>query len=470
MFKILSRSKLSRLAVVMLAFGYLVCGATVERANAMPKKKTNTGSRNTYEELSVFSNVLHLIQGNYVEEVEVKDLVQGAIRGMLRTLDPHSSFMTPDMYKEMQIDTRGEFGGLGIEIGIRDGILTVISPIEDTPAFRAGIEAGDKIIKISGESTKNMTLTDAVKLMRGKKGTPITITIARESFTTPKDFVIVRDIIKLKSTRGKLIDDGIGYVKITSFQEKTTKDLHKALEKMTADDGMSKGLILDLRNNPGGLLNQAVGVSDTFIDSGLIVYTDGRLRSQKTQFPAKESGTYKDFPIVVLVNSGSASASEIVAGALQDHKRAIVIGIKTFGKGSVQTIMSLDDGSALRLTTAKYYTPNGRSIQAKGIVPDIEVKRILKKPAEVEAELPDNKSHVMREKDLDHHFENEPDKGSKEKDADNADEEKDENSENGEDGEEKVKKKEYDLNDNQLVRAIDILKSLDIFKSLQANK
>ncbi len=436
----------------LLVIFFLVIGILI--GNGL-EKKINAMTKSSYEELSIFSDVLHLIKTNYVEEVDVKELVQGAIVGMLKTLDPHSSYMTPDMYKEMQIETKGSFGGLGIEIGIRDGVLTVISPIEDTPAYRAGILAGDKIIKISGESTKDLTLADAVKKMRGKKGTPITITIARESLPSPKDFTIIRDIIKLKSIRSKVLDGGIGYVRISSFQEKTGDDLKKALTAFEADGNLKNGVILDLRNNPGGLLNQAVMVSDAFVDSGIIVNTDGRLKSSVQPFPAHDKGTFKDFPMIVLVNSGSASASEIVAGALQDHKRALILGEKTFGKGSVQTIITLADNSALRLTTARYYTPSGRSIQAKGIEPDIVVKREYK-PVEDVKTAPDTKDHVIREKDLKRHFENDTNEQPEDK-PESEDEE----------AEKEGEVKEYD---NQLTRAVDILKSWGIFKDIQAAK
>lgn len=459
----LRRKKYYFLTIFFMVIGFLIGNGVERQINAMPSK--------SYEELSVFSDALHLIQTNYVDEVDIKELVAGAIRGMLKTLDPHSSYMTPDLFKEMQIETSGSFGGLGIEIGMRDNILTVISPIEDTPAFKAGIQAGDKIIKIAGESTKNMTLEDAVKMMRGKKGTPITITIMRESFTIPQDFTIVRDIIMLKSIRSAALDAGIGYIRISSFQEKTGEDLMSSLKKLQDEGNLKKGLILDLRNNPGGLLNQAVSVSDSFISSGLIVYTDGRLKTQRTQFSAHDKDTFLDFPMIVLVNSGSASASEIVAGALQDHKRALILGERTFGKGSVQTIMRLADESALRLTTAKYYTPNGRSIQAKGIEPDIAVKRIFK-PVEPEKGKEQPEDHVVREKDLDGHFENEDggeEAPAKEEKKENIDEEEpvepDSIKENS-----VTKDYEYDKDDNQLVRAIDILKSLEIFQNLQVKK
>ena len=290
---------------------------------------------------------------------------------MLSSLDPHSAYLTPDLYKELQVDTKGSFGGLGIEITNRNGILTVVSPIEDTPAYRAGVKAGDQIMKIEGEFTKDMSLVDAVKKMRGPKDTKVTLTLKREALPELFDVVLTREIIKIQSVKSRMLDKGYGYARVTQFQERTDDDLERALKGLDKEAGGLQGLVLDLRNDPGGLLTQAVKVSDLFLDSGLIVYTDGRLENQKQKYFAHKPGTWGDFPMVVLVNGGSASASEIVAGALQDQKRALVLGTATFGKGSVQTILPLDDSSALRLTTARYYTPSGRSIQATGIVPDI---------------------------------------------------------------------------------------------------
>ncbi len=327
----------------------------------------------TYEGLKIFSDVLALVQRDYTEEKETKELIYNAIKGMLSRLDPHSSFMNPEEYKEMKIDTRGVFGGVGIQIGIKNKVLTVIAPIEDTPAWKAGIKANDKIVKIEKTSTRDMSLDDAVRLMRGPKGEEVTIYIMREGFDKPKAFTIKRDIIKVKSVKYKKKEDNIGYIRIAQFQKNTSSDLRKALAKLKPKKGELRGLILDLRNNPGGLLQEAVGVSNFFLKSGLIVYTKGRGGEQNMVFKAEAKGTQPDYPIIILVNGGSASASEIVAGALQDHKRAVILGESTFGKGSVQTIVPLADGSALRLTTAKYYTPSGRSIQAKGIEPDIVV-------------------------------------------------------------------------------------------------
>ncbi len=353
-----------------------------------------------YEAIEMFTDVLAIVKKNYVEEVDTKKLIYGAINGMLASLDPHSSFMPPDMYKEMKIDTKGSFGGLGIEITIKDGFLTVISPIEDTPAFKAGIKAGDQIIKIENKFTKDMTIMDAVKRMRGPKGTKVTITIMREGFDKPRDFTLTRDIIQIKSVKFKTLEPGYGYIRITQFQEKTDDDLSKALSSLKQENnGKLKGLILDLRNNPGGLLDQAVKVCDHFIDNGLIVYTEGRDPESKMKFTASKGDKEPHYPIVVLINGGSASASEIVSGALQDHNRAVIMGTQSFGKGSVQTIIPLSEDSGLRLTTALYYTPKGRSIQAKGITPDITVE-----PMELASNEKEEPMYI-REKDLKNHFE-----------------------------------------------------------------
>src|SRR5213594_1886547 len=337
--------------------------------------KVSAVGRDVYEELEAFTNVLAIVQKNYVEEVGTQKLVEGAINGMLNALDPHSAYLTPELYKELQVDTEGSFGGLGIEITVRDGVLTVVAPIEDTPAYRAGIKAGDQIIKIEDQLTKDLSLIEAVKKMRGPKGSKGTISVRREGTSRLLDFSLVREVIKVQSVKSHSLEKGYGYVRLTQFQDHTSADLDSALSRLTQQNGKLDGLVLDLRNNPGGLLSQAVKVADLFLDSGLIVYTDGRLENQKQKYFAHKPGTWADFPMVVLVNGGSASASEIVAGALQDHKRALVLGTTTFGKGSVQTILPLDDSSALRLTTARYFTPSGRSIQATGIVPDIVMEQ-----------------------------------------------------------------------------------------------
>ncbi len=336
--------------------------------------KSNDASA-TYENLKLFTEVLSIIQSQYVDEVPPKDLVYSAIKGTLRGLDPHSSFLDPEMYKEMQVETSGSFGGLGIEITLKDDILTVVAPIEGTPAYRAGIHPGDRIMKIEGLTTKDMQLTDAVKRMRGKPGTKVTISIVREGWTEAKDFDITREQIRVQSVKSMQLEPGIEYIRLRQFQEQTAIDLETALEKYSKDDKI-QGLVLDLRNNPGGLLTASVEVAEKFLDGGrLVVYTEGRVRNQNMRFNANAKRIYSDFPIVVLVNQGSASASEIVAGALQDWGRAVVLGTQTFGKGSVQTIIPLTDGSGLRLTTAKYFTPKGRSIHGKGITPDILVEQ-----------------------------------------------------------------------------------------------
>jgi carboxyl-terminal processing protease len=314
------------------------------------------------------------VQSQYVDEVAPKDIIYNAIKGTLRGLDPHSSFLDPDMYREMQVETSGSFGGLGIEITLRDDVLTVVAPIEGTPAYRAGIQPGDRILKIEGLSTKDMQLADAVKRMRGKPGSKITVTIVREGWTEPKDFLITREQIRVQSVKNNQLEPGIEYIRLRQFQEQTSNDLETALEKYTKE-GKIQGLVLDLRNNPGGLLTSAVEVTEKFLEPGkLVVYTEGRVRNQNMRFSSNAKRSFIDFPVVVLVNQGSASASEIVAGALQDYGRAVVLGTQSFGKGSVQTIIPLSDGSGLRLTTAKYFTPKGRSIHGKGITPDILVE------------------------------------------------------------------------------------------------
>jgi len=329
----------------------------------------------TYENLKLFTEVLSIVQNQYVDEVPPRDLIYSAIKGTLRGLDPHSSFLDPEMYKEMQVETSGSFGGLGIEITLKDDVLTVVAPIEGTPAHRAGIHPGDRIVKIEGITTKDMQLTDAVKRMRGKPGTKVTISVVREGWTEPKDFQITREQIRVQSVRNMQLEPGIEYIRLRQFQEQTASDLETALEQYSKD-GKLQGLILDMRNNPGGLLTASVEVAEKFLDSGrLVVYTEGRVRNQNMRFQANSKRVFSDFPIVVLVNQGSASASEIVAGALQDWGRAVLLGTQTFGKGSVQTIIPLSDGSGLRLTTAKYFTPKGRSIHGKGITPDILVEQ-----------------------------------------------------------------------------------------------
>lgn len=407
-------------------------------------------SNTTYEDLKIFTDVISILQREYVEETKPKELIYGAIKGMLETLDPHSSFMPPNMYKEMQEETKGRFEGIGIEITIKDGILTVVAPIEDTPAFKAGIQAGDQILRINGESTKQMALLDCVRRLRGPKGTKVTISIMREGFTQPRDFTLIRDVIPIRSVRYELLEKNYGYIRISQFQEKTDGDFEKAIKALEEKSkGELKGLILDLRNNPGGLLDQAVKISDRFLESGLIVSVEGRREEQKMKFYAhSQDDNIARLPLIVLVNGGSASGSEIVAGAIQDNGRGIILGTQTFGKGSVQTIFPLKDGAGLRLTTARYYTPSGRSIQAKGIVPDIVVK-----PMQLEESKTQPQSKRITEKDLERHLIDIEKAQPKEK--------------------EKVKKeelKEQKPPDNQLERAIELLKSWEIFKNIAKGK
>lgn len=431
MFKNIGGKRLIKLAGIAVIISIFLWGIN-HRVAAIPAK--------AYENIRIFTDVLSIVQDNYAEEVDLKNLIYGAVKGMLQGLDPHSSFMAPEEYKEMQVETKGSFGGIGIEIGMRDNMLTVISPIEDTPAFRAGIKAGDKIVKIDEKYTKDMSINDAVKLMRGPKGAKVSIWILREGWKDPHEFAIIRDVIAIKSVKYKSLEDGFGYIRISQFQEKTANDLEDALNKLGSKDGKLKGLVLDLRNNPGGLLQQAVEVSDKFLDSGLIVYTKGRAPGQDMRFEARAEGTHPQYPMIVMVNGGSASASEIVAGALQDHKRAVILGTQTFGKGSVQTIMPLSDGSAIRLTTSKYYTPSGRSIQAKGIEPDIAVGDVAAK------------DHI-KEKDLERHLE-----------AEGGEPQKPEKPEKKIKVEEKTEKEKEEAEDIQLKRALDYLKSWYIFQ------
>jgi carboxyl-terminal processing protease len=333
-------------------------------------------SEDTRDQLSVFAEALGVVEENHVDPKDTKKLIYGAIKGMVGSLDSHSAFMAPEEFKELQIETKGSFSGIGIEITAKDNLLIVVSPIEGTPAYRAGLQAGDRIIKIDGQNTKNMNLLDAVRKIRGAKGSIVTLTIMRENVEKPKTFSLVREIIPIRSVRVRYFEDGIGYIRITNFQDKTDSDLRQAFKDLNTKFKPLRGLILDLRNDPGGLLDQAVKVSDEFLGSGLIVYTEGRNKAQTHRFYASDNdaGLEKNLPLVVLINEGSASASEIVAGALQDRKRGYIVGTKSFGKGSVQTIIPLEDGSALRLTTAHYYTPSGRVINEKGIQPDLVVE------------------------------------------------------------------------------------------------
>lgn len=434
-----------RIIFVILLISLLMAGILLINGGSGHVK---AGTGDIYKNIEVFTEVLRQIEKNYVEPQDPQEMIYGAIKGMVQNLDPHSSFMTKEEHQDLLIETKGSFSGVGIEISVRDKVLTVVSPIEGTPAYAAGIQAGDKIVRINDKSTSEMTLTDAVKSIRGKKGTKVKLTVIREAAEKPLDFTITRDVIPLKSVRNYLLAPDIGYVRVSTFQSNTSKDLNIALEKLETGRTL-KGLILDLRNNPGGLLSQAIEVSDIFLDSGLIVSTKGRNASQDMEVSAQKNKTKRDYPILVMVNGGSASASEIVAGALQDNKRALTLGTRTFGKGSVQTILPLSDGSGLRLTTAKYYTPSGRSIQASGITPDIEIEFV----PPVQEEKKDG-PQIMREQDLKGHMIND------------TTESKEEQKEEKED-ETTLKIKMLLERDNQVRHALQLLKTWDIFSKMK---
>ena len=392
------------------------------------------------EELRTFSDVFGRIKNDYVEDVEDKDMLENAIRGMLSGLDPHSSYLDHEQFKELQVGTSGEFGGLGIEVGMEDGFVKVIAPIDDTPAQRAGVQAGDLIIRLDDTPVKGLTLNDAVKIMRGKPGTVLKLTVVREGVEKPLKIDIERAIIKVRSVKSRMLEGNFGYVRISQFQSKTAENMVDAIDKLKKEAGGTlKGMVLDLRNTPGGVLNGAVAVSDAFLKKGLIVYTEGRVNDSKLRFNATPDDILDNAPIVVLVNQGSASASEIVSGALQDHHRAIIVGTQTFGKGSVQTILPLSNGTAVKLTTARYYTPSGRSIQAEGIVPDIELDQVRVSAVESSFE-------PIKEADLSGHLSN----GNGKK----SDKESDENEEQEE---ESLAQSDY-----LLYEALNLLKGLAI--------
>jgi len=348
------------------------------------------------EDLRAFTDVYMRIKRNYVDYVDDTTLLENAIRGMLSGLDPHSSYLTPRDFQDLQIGTSGEFGGLGLEVGMEDGFVKVISPIDDTPASRAGVRAGDLIIRLDDKPVKGMTLNEAVNEMRGPKGTDITLTIMREGADQPIRITLTRDTIRVRSVRSEMLEPGFAYVRISNFQSRTAQNLVEEINKLQREGNGLRGLILDLRNNPGGVLNGAVGVSDAFLEDGLIVYTEGRTADAQFRYQASPGDVLKGAPMVVLVNEGSASASEIVAGALQDHQRAVIMGTRTFGKGSVQTILPLRQDTALKLTTARYYTPEGRSIQAEGIEPDIKLERLQVSAAETDGSRPVTEASLQR--------------------------------------------------------------------------
>ncbi len=399
------------------------------------------------DELRTFTEIYSRIKSDYVESVDDKKLLADAIQGMLSGLDPHSSYLDAESFKDMRVETEGQFGGLGIEVTMENGFVKVVSPIEDTPAAKVGLKPGDLVIKLDDKAVKGMTLTEAVRLMRGKPGSDIVLTVVREGESKPLKFTLTRAVIKIQSVKNKLLESGFGYVRITQFQAATEKNLADAIRKLEKESGSSlKGLVLDLRNNPGGVLNAAVGVSDAFLEKGLIVYTEGRVNDSRLKFNAQPGDLLHGAPMVVLINGGSASASEIVAGALQDHKRAVIMGTKSFGKGSVQTILPVSNGSALKITTARYYTPNGRSIQASGIEPDIlaEEAKVTKSEA----------GERLREADLMRHLES-PETPKKEEKKKDADKKKDE----------PVSRNLPNTDDYQVQEALNLLKGVAIFKT-----
>ena len=414
--------------------------------SVMADKDSTKGSPLPLDELRTFTDVFGKIKSDYVENTEDSELLEDAIRGMLSGLDPHSSYLDADAYHELQVGTTGEFGGLGIEVGMENGFVKVISPIDDTPAQRAGMQSGDLIIRIDDTPVKGLSLNEAVKLMRGKPGSKIKLTVIREGENKPLKVTIIRAIIKVSSVKERSLDPGFGYVRITQFQSNTGENLIQAVSRLKKEnDNTLKGLILDLRNNPGGVLNAAVAVSDAFLEEGLIVYTEGRINDSHMKFNATPTDILKGAPIIVLVNGGSASASEIVAGALQDHGRAVIMGNKTFGKGSVQTILPIANNAALKLTTARYYTPSGRSIQAEGIIPDIPLENVKITTAEPSDFSP------IKESDLSGHLENGDKDGDEDGDEDNESADKE--------TKETIADKDY-----QLYEALNLLKGLDILQ------
>ena len=455
-------------AATLLAVGALLvpsAGRAEDEAPGATEAKANSDEH--YQDLGLFSRVLTLVRNNYVDPVEERELMRSALRGLLFELDPHSAFMEAQVYEEMQVDTKGEFHGIGIEISKRpDRTIEVVSPIDGTPAASAGIRARDRIVAICPteppkdwtekcRGTKTMTLFEAVNVMRGERGTAITINIMRDGFTEPRPFRIVRDVVKVASVDGRLLEPGYGYVRIRSFQERTGADVEKVVARLSQESpGGLRGLVLDLRDNPGGLLDQAVRTADRWLSEGLVVYTQGRDVSERQDYRAKPDPGDGAYPMVVLVNEGSASASEIVAGALQDQHRALVLGVSTFGKGSVQTVYPLEDGSGLRLTTALYYTPSGRSIQEVGIVPDIVLG------SEDPQATAEKKPRQIRERDLARHITHEEadpaDRSAEPGAADEADTPGDED-EADDDG----------STDLQLDRALEVLKSWDYFERLR---
>ena len=427
---------------IILVMGIFV-GAIItldHRAQADREDAQVSAGKIPFDEIKTLSEVFQRIKTDYVEPVSDKKLLEDALQGMMSGLDPHSAYLDPEGYKELRIGTEGQFGGLGIEVTMDNGFVKVITPIEDTPAAKAGLKSGDLIIRLGDTPVKGMSLNDAVRLMRGKPGSTIVLTIIREGHSKPLKITVKRDIIQLRTVKERVLEPGYGYLRITQFQGNTDKSVYKGLDKLVKDNhGQLKGLVLDLRNNPGGVLPVAVKVADAFIRDGLIVYTKGRTSDAELEYSAAPDDLLNGAPIVVLVNGGSASASEIVAGALQDHKRAIIMGTKTFGKGSVQTILPISNGGALKLTTARYYTPKGRSIQAAGIVPDIITEQAKLTHTDTDQEL-------LKESDLAGHLENNTLKPGDKTKSDSV-------------------KDEVDTKDYQLQEALNLLKGISIVRS-----
>ncbi|HYA38679.1 MAG TPA: S41 family peptidase [Candidatus Methylomirabilis sp.] len=445
--------KLATRYILVLFIGMFVGAAIILDMGVLAERDQDAASAAAaplpLDELRTFTEVFSRIKTDYVEPVQDKKLLEDAVQGMLAGLDPHSAYLDADSFKDMRVETEGQFGGLGIEVTMENGFVKVVSPIEDTPAARAGLKTGDLIIRLDEKAVKGLSLTDAVRMMRGKPGTDITLTVVREGMNKPLKITVTRAVIKIQSVKSRLLEPGYGYVRITQFQAGTDKSLIEAVKKLEKENkGNLRGIVLDLRNNPGGVLNSAVGVSDAFLDKGLIVYTEGRVPDSKMRLSATPGDVINGAPMVVLINGGSASASEIVAGALQDDKRAVIMGTKSFGKGSVQTIIPMSNGGALKITTARYYTPSGRSIQAEGIVPDI-----------VTAEAKITKSETgdrLREADLARHLENDSES------AKPADEPKQDDKPDGKKKDETVKTSSAE--DYQLQEALNLLKGISFFK------
>ena len=432
----------TRYVLVLLLGVFIGAGFTLDTAVLAKREGEQVVSTTLpLDELRTFTEVFSKIKSDYVEDVADKKLLEDAIGGMLAGLDPHSTYLDPEGYKDVRIGTEGQFGGLGIEVTMENGFVKVVSPIEDTPAARAGLQPGDLIVRLDDQAVKGMSLSDAVKLMRGKPGSDITLTVVREGENMPLKITVTRAVIKIRSVKSRLLEPGYGYIRITQFQANTTKNMKTSLSKLEKENGGKlKGVVLDLRNNPGGVLNAAVSVSDAFLKKGIIVYTEGRVADSKLTFEAKPDQVLEGAPLVVLVNGGSASASEIVAGALQDNGRAVIMGTKTFGKGSVQTIMPMSNGAALKLTTARYFTPSGRSIQATGIEPDIVTEQ---------AKLTRNKSDQdrLKEANLARHLQSGEPAGSDKKKSEK----------------EQTSKPSTSTDDFQLREALNLLKGINIY-------